>query len=267
MHGSSNADIGGVVSLPERPNHTTRMVRPRGVLEIMHYCLITRVHTTTHLSRHHATAPRTSWRFGGSSSCLDESSHPWVPGRTFHSTRAPHTEEGCGWLSSTHRHKESKPSQWTSTISYVTKVMISCHKFSKVLGCFPRFYLFFFFFTFFFKKKIKIFKLFKLFSKTFFLLDIFFHFFFFFSLFVFFSLFFLLKKHFFRFFLCFCFFFFRFVFFSVFFLCFFFLIFVFFLNKINILVFLTLAMVKGGSTRDAFTQKVALSGHPQMGHF
>ena len=26
-----------------------------------------------------------------------------------HSTRVPHTEEGCGWLSSTHRHKESKP--------------------------------------------------------------------------------------------------------------------------------------------------------------
>ena len=76
---AANADIGGVVSLPERPNHTTRMVRPRGVLEIMHYCLITRVHTTTHLSRHHATAPRTSWRFGGSSSCLDESSHLWVP--------------------------------------------------------------------------------------------------------------------------------------------------------------------------------------------
>ena len=32
-----------------------------------------------------------------------------------HSTRVPHTEEGCGWLSSTHRHKESKPPQLTST--------------------------------------------------------------------------------------------------------------------------------------------------------
>ena len=30
----------------------------------------------------------------------------------------------------------------------------------------------------------------------------------------------------------------------------------------NMLGFLTLAMVKGGSTRDAFTQKVALSGDP-----
>ena len=36
----------------------------------------------------------------------------------------------------------------------------------------------------------------------------------------------------------------------------------FFLNKINMLGFLTLAMVKGGSTCDAFTQKVALSGGP-----
>ena len=54
-------------------------ITPYILLEIMHFCLITRVHTTTHLSRHHATAPRTSWRFGGSSSCLDESSHPWVP--------------------------------------------------------------------------------------------------------------------------------------------------------------------------------------------
>ena len=103
-----------LVSFPERPNHTTRMVRPRGVLEIIHHCLITRVHTSTHLSRHHATAPRTSWRFGGSSSCLDESSHPWVPAG-HHSARVPHTEEGCGWLSSTHRDKESKPPQWTST--------------------------------------------------------------------------------------------------------------------------------------------------------
>ena len=103
----------GVVFLPERPNHTTRMVRPRGVLEIMHYCLITPAHTTTHLPRQHASAPRTSWRFGGSSSCLDESSHPWVPaGHPQHAV--PHTEEGCGWLSNTHRHKESKPPQ-TST--------------------------------------------------------------------------------------------------------------------------------------------------------
>ena len=30
--------------------------------------------------------------------------------------------------------------------------------------------------------------------------------------------------------------------------------------------FLTLAMVKGGSTRDAFTQKVALSGYNKFWH-
>ena len=100
MHGSSNADIGGVVSLPERPNHTTRMVRPRGVLEIMHYCLITRVHKTTHLSRHHATAPRTSWRFGGSSSCLDESSHPWVPAARPQYTECLHG--GRLWMAQQH---------------------------------------------------------------------------------------------------------------------------------------------------------------------
>ena len=47
------------------------------LLEIMHCCL-PRVHTTTRLSRQHVTAQRTSWRCGGSSSCLDESSHPWV---------------------------------------------------------------------------------------------------------------------------------------------------------------------------------------------
>ena len=105
MHRSSNADIGGVVSLPERPNHTTRMVRLRGVLAILHNCPITRVHTTTHLSRQHATAPRTSWRFGGSSSCLDESSHPWVPAGHPQYTGASQ-EEGCGWLSSTHRHRK-----------------------------------------------------------------------------------------------------------------------------------------------------------------
>ena len=92
---------------------TTRAIREKRkreekVLEIIHYCLITRVHTTTHLSRHHATAPRTSRRFGGSSSCLDESSHPWVPAGHPQYTGAS-TEEGCGWLSSTHRHKESKP--------------------------------------------------------------------------------------------------------------------------------------------------------------
>ena len=62
-------------------------------------------------------------------------------------------------------------------------------------------------------------------------------------------------------------FFFRFVFFHFFrvffFSCFFFFLqkmFLFFKNKINILGFLTLGMVTGGSTRDAFTQKVALSG-------
>ena len=65
MHGSSNADVGGLVSLLERPNHTTRMVRPTGVLEIMHYCLITRVHTTTHFvttSRHSTTHKLALWR-------------------------------------------------------------------------------------------------------------------------------------------------------------------------------------------------------------
>ena len=50
-------------------------------------------------------------------------------------------------------------------------------------------------------------------------------------------------------------FFFRFVLFSLFFSCAFFSF-----SKIKMLGFLTLAMVKGGSTRDAFTQKVALSG-------
>ena len=43
-------------------------------------------------------------------------------------------------------------------------------------------------------------------------------------------------------------------------------LFLFFLkNKTNMLGFLTLGMVKGGSTRDAFTQKVALSGYPLPG--
>ena len=137
MHGCSNADIGGVVSLPERPNHTTRMVRPRGVLEIMHYCLITRVHTTTHLSRHHATAPRTSWRFGGSSSCLDESSHPWVPAGHPQCTGAS-TEEGFGWLSNTQRHQESKPPQWISTFSLFPLCSIF-----PLLSLFPFFITFF----------------------------------------------------------------------------------------------------------------------------
>ena len=97
---------------------------------------------------------------------------------------------------------------------------------------------------------------------------------------------------FFRFFLCFCFFsFFRFVFFSLFFLCFsFFLLFVFvfffvffffffslFFLSLFLFVFflfclfclfvfsfcfLSLQMVKGGVTRDAFTQKVPFSGVP-----
>ena len=100
VHGSSNADIGGVVSLLERPNHTTRMVRPRGVLEILHNCLITRVHTTTHFSRQHATAPRTSRRFGRSSSCLDESSHPWGPAGHPQYTGASHG--GRLWMAQQH---------------------------------------------------------------------------------------------------------------------------------------------------------------------
>ena len=69
--------------------------------------------------------------------------------------------------------------------------------------------------------------------------------------------------------LCFCFFSFfgLFVFFFFFFLVFFFSFFCFFFflkNKINMLGFLPLGMVKGGSTRDAFTQKVALSGDPRV---
>ena len=116
MHGSSNAHIGGVVSLPERPNHTTRMVRPRGVPDIMHDCLITRVHKTTHLSRHHATVPRTSWRFAAHH-LVWMSRHTRESRQHVHSSRSASTEEGCGWLSGTHRHKVSKPPQWTSTVS------------------------------------------------------------------------------------------------------------------------------------------------------
>ena len=154
MHRSSNADIGGVVSLPERPNHTTRMVRPRGVLEILHNCLITCVHTTTHLSRQHATAPRTSWAH-----------HPvWMSRHTrgsrqdIHSTRVPHTEEGRGWLSSTHRHKESKPPQWTSTVFFFfCAFFFLCFFFLFVFSFvffrdfFSFFFSCFFFFVFFFR--------------------------------------------------------------------------------------------------------------------
>ena len=55
--------------------------------------------------------------------------------------------------------------------------------------------------------------------------------------------------------------FFRFVLFSVFlFSCFFYFCFFFFKDKISMLGFLTLGMVKGGITPDAFTQKVAATG-------
>ena len=55
---------------------------------------------TTHLSRQHATAPRTSWGFGGSSSCLDESSHPWVPAGHPQYTGASHS--GRLWMAQQH---------------------------------------------------------------------------------------------------------------------------------------------------------------------
>ena len=55
-------------------------------------------------------------------------------------------------------------------------------------------------------------------------------------------------------------FFFLFVFFS----CFFFLFSFFFFPKINMLGFLTLPMVKGGITRDSYTQKIAATGDRAM---
>ena len=126
--------------------------------------------------------------------------------------------------------------------------MISYHNLSQVLGC-PSHILPFWTFEFFFFWK-----------KNFFLLFFVHCFSSFFSVCFFFSLFF-----FFECFFCVCFFsFFGLSFFLCFFLCvcvfFFFVSFSFFFDTINMLGFLTLPMVKGGITRDAFTQKVAATG-------